>query len=94
MKINVSVLSQLLFANGEHVCEEVAASGKITIPQHALCTWNVTTGPFWSWNEEQHLKDDGCAACREGLPCTQNVTVWPRSETVLVVHNYKPAILN
>ncbi len=94
MKVTVSVLSQVILVDGKHVCEEVAASGKITVPKHAQCVWNITTGPSWTWNEEQHLRDDGCQECKAGLPCTQNVTVWPRSETVLVVHNYHPPVLN
>lgn len=90
-KVEVSHFDQIIPEDGGFTHYQGVARGKIVIPEYAQMLWNITTGPYWSWNQENHHQDDDCSVCKANKLCTQNVTVWSRSRTVLVVHDYRPA---
>jgi len=89
-KVEVDTFNQIIPAESGYLSTTNDAMGKITIPDHAQLLWNLSSGPFWSWNQETHFREDSCPVCKASKHCTQNVTVWSRSRTVLVVHDYKP----
>lgn len=91
-RVEVEHFDQIIPEGEAFMHHQGMARGKIAIPDYAQLLWNTTSGPYWTWNQENHYQDEDCIVCKLKKLCTQNVTVWSRSRTVLVVHDYHPAL--
>ena len=93
LKVKLEHFRQVLPTESGYTVENLQAKGRIAIPEHAGWLWSLAEGPHWSWSQDNHYTDEACTACSNGRTCTQHVTVWSRSRTILVVHDYRPKLL-
>lgn len=92
IRVKLEHFQQLLPVEGGYEIEHRQATGRVAIPEYAGWVWSLESGPSWNWNQENHFKDDSCVVCATGPSCTQHVTVWARSQTIMVVHDYHPTL--
>jgi hypothetical protein len=68
---------------GHWVKTEADAEGSVTVPVGA--SWNSSHG-CWNYYEADHDENEECAICASAEPCVQDISVYPSSGKILVVH--------
>lgn len=87
-EIPVTTFVQVRAEGGYWLVERWPAEGAVVVPETAA-TIGTDGDRCYRWSELGHVVDNTCLACLAGI-CTQDVQVWERTRTVMIVHGGPP----
>lgn len=90
MRIGVTTLVTVTRDGAGWVTRRYDVRGAVEIPARAATTADKADKGI-VWTETPHAVDPHCPVCMSAAPCTQEVTLYPDSGGIVVVHEYAPA---
>lgn len=87
MRVGVTTLATVTRDGAGWVTRRYDVRGAVEIPARAA----ATADKGFAWTETPHAVDPHCPVCMSAAPCTQEVTLYPDSGGIVVVHEYTSA---
>lgn len=90
MRVGVTTLATVTRDGAGWVTRRYDVRGAVDVPATAKRD-RLMGADALVWTETPHAVDPHCPACMSAAPCTQEVTLYPDSGGIVVVHEHSPA---